>query len=458
MYLTHLSLTHFRNYRRLELDFDGPITLLQGANAQGKTNLLEAIYFLATSKPVHALNEREVVDWQAGDEPIPYSRVAATVRADGREVELEILLTPREDTLNFKKQVRINGVNRRAIDLVGVLRAVLFLPEDVRLVDGTPSDRRRYLDIALCQMDRAYCRALSQYQKVLEQRNSLLRLVRDREGPLADGMVGAPRSAEEQLAFWDDQLVTLGSTVVAARYQLLRELEQAARAYHGELSGGNERLSLQYLPSFNPGHLSEHDFARLSDESFASVVAERPLPDLDNRTVAQHFRTKLRHRRTREIDAGATLYGPHRDDFRFLVNGRDLRLYGSRGQQRSAALALKLAEVAVMTQRTGSAPLLLLDDVMSELDAQRRAMLRSALEHVTQALLTTTDWDDFTPEFQAQAHRLVVRGGDVLDAELAGGSANGSAPGGPASAPGGPDGAPAARSGPKPSSRRGAPS
>lgn len=428
MYLSHLSLTHFRNYRRLELDFDGALTLLQGANAQGKTNLLEAIYFLATSKPVHALSEREVVDWQAADEPIPFTRVAASVQADGRELDLEILLTPREDGANFKKQVRINGVNRRGIDLVGVLRAVLFLPEDIRLVDGAPGDRRRYLDIALCQMDRAYCRALAQYQKVLEQRNSLLRLLRDREAP-------TPVSTEEQLAFWDDQLVALGSTVIAARYLVLRDLEHAAREYHAELSQGRERLSLQYLPSFNPGHLSDTEFVHLENESFAAELAERPLPELDARAVAHHFRTKLRQRRSRELESGATMYGPHRDDFRFLVNGRDLRLYGSRGQQRSAALALKLAEVAVMTRRTGSAPMLLLDDVMSELDANRRSMLLSALQGVRQAVLTTTDWEDFTPEFRAQARLLQVAGGAVAEADDS--AAGPTYPAGPASAPAG---------------------
>ncbi len=395
MQLAHLSLAHFRNYRLLELDFDSPLTLLQGANAQGKTNLLEAIYFLATSKPVHALSEREVVDWQAGDEPIPFARVSAHVIADERGLDLEILLTPREDGATFKKQVRINGVNKRAIDLVGMLRAVLFLPEDIRLVDGSPSDRRRYLDIALCQMDRTYCRALAQYQKVVEQRNSLLRMLREREAP-------TPVSTEDQLGFWDEQLITLGSTVVAARYRLLRELQTIAAAHHAELSQGREQLHLQYLPSFNPGHLSETEFGHLDNERHAAALAERALPDLSSHTVKGHYGHKVNQRRLRELDAGTTLYGPHRDDFRFLVNGRDMRLYGSRGQQRSAALALKLAEVRVMTERTGSAPILLLDDVMSELDAARRAMLLAALSGVNQAILTTTDWEDFSPDLRAR--------------------------------------------------------
>jgi DNA replication and repair protein RecF len=411
MFLTHLSLTHFRNYQRLELDFEQTLTLLQGENAQGKTNLLEAIYFLATSKPVHAQSEREVVDWQAGSEPIPYCRVAGRIKADGREQEVEILLTPRGDGLNFKKQVKINGVPRRNVDLVGLLRAVLFLPEDIKLVDGAPGERRRYLDVALCQIDRSYMRSLAQCQKVVEQRNSLLKTLRER------GVRPNAPEVDAQLGFWDDQLVQHGSAVIAARYRFLCELEPSAQARHAELSDGRERLTLVYLPSFNPGHLSDIDFAHLENDQFAEEIAGQTRQPLSAATAAVRFRDKLRSRRAREIDAGATLYGPQRDDLRFLANGRDLRLYGSRGQQRSAALSLKLAEVQAMTQRTGAPPLLLLDDVMSELDAGRRRMLLTALEGVEQAILTTTDWEDYTPEFRARARCIYVAGGGLRPME-----------------------------------------
>lgn len=408
MFLTHLSLTHFRNYPRLEFEFTDALTLLQGENAQGKTNLLEAIYFLATSKPIHAMSEREAVDWRASDEPIPYCRVAGRIRADGREQEVEILLTPRGDGVNYKKQVKINGAPRRNVDLVGLLRAVLFLPEDIKLVDGPPGERRRYLDVALCQMDRSYMRSLAQCQKVVEQRNSLLKTLRER------GVRPHAPEADAQLGFWDDQLVQHGSAIIAARHRLLCELEPLAQARHAELSDGRERLTLVYLPSFNPGHLDDVDFAHLENDQFAEEIAQKPHAPLSVATVAARFRDKLRSRRGREIDAGTTLYGPQRDDLRLLANGRDLRLYGSRGQQRSAALALKLAEVQAMTLRTGSPPLLLLDDVMSELDAGRRRMLLTALDGVEQAILTTTDWEDYTPEFRARACCVHVVGGQLL--------------------------------------------
>ncbi len=403
MLLTRLALTHFRNYRQLELDFAGPLALLRGHNAQGKTNLLEAIFMLATSKPVHALNEREIVDWLAGEEPIPYCRIAADATVDGRSTSLEIILTPRGDGLNFTKQIKINGVAKRSMDLVGVLRAVLFLPEDIKLVDGGPSERRRYLDVALCQIDRTYCRALSAFQRVLLQRNSLLKTLREQN------VNPAAPAVDAQLAFWDEKLVQHGAVVVARRHNFLGELERYARERHAELSAQRERLALHYLPSFNPGQLSDGDFELLGD----GLLTEVPATPLEVAAVSAAYLRKLAGRRAREIAAGTTLYGPHRDDLRFLANDRDLRTYGSRGQQRSAALSLKLAEVRAMTAATGAAPLLLLDDVMSELDAERRSTLLAVIEDVPQAIVTTTDWEDFAPDFRRRSQLFHVQSGKV---------------------------------------------
>lgn len=455
MLLSHLSLTHFRNYRRLELDFSRRLTLLQGRNAQGKTSLLEAVYFLATTKPIHASTEREVVDWAAQDEPIPYSRVAATIlepnvdmvvpngHKPARPTDLEILLTPRGDGLNFSKQVRINGVNKRGIELIGMLRAVLFLPEDIKLVDGSPGERRRYMDIALCQIDPVYTRTLASYQKVLAQRNSLLKNLRDQ-----GARPGNP-AVEAQLNFWDEQLIETGSWVVARRHNFVAQLQPLAHARHAELSEGRESLKVEFLPSFNYGPWPEAEFdlwqegyllddhswpwrtinkGLLNEQSAAGLysisengMGETSIADMDDQVsvsqVAVVMREKLVARRSREMAAGMTLYGPHRDDLRFLANQRDLRVYGSRGQQRSAALSLKLAEVQVMTDSTGMAPLLLLDDVMSELDAQRRNMLLEVLEGVEQAIITTTDWEDFAPEFRMQAQCIHVCEGTLQEAD-----------------------------------------
>jgi DNA replication and repair protein RecF len=403
MLLSRLSLTHFRNYHHLEMAFDSSLTLLQGQNAQGKTNLLEAIFLLATSKPIHAGQEREIVGWQAVDEPIPYCRVAGEVQVDGRTLDLEVILTPRGDGVNYTKQIKVNGAPKRSMDLIGLLRAVLFLPEDIKLVDGGPSERRRYLDVALCQIDRGYCRALSSFQRVLLQRNSLLKSLREQDArPSAAGV-------DAQLAFWDEKLVQHGALVISRRNNFLVELQQSAAERHAELSGQREQLTLHYLPSFNPGPHSDQEFELLRDGLMTTPAAAK----LDAGAVAGLYLRKLATRRAREIAAGTTLYGPHRDDLRFLANGRDLRTYGSRGQQRSAALSLKLAEVSAMTGATGSAPLLLLDDVMSELDAERRAMLLTVINDVPQAIVTTTDWEDFSPELRQRARRFRVYSGIV---------------------------------------------
>lgn len=428
MFLTHLSLTHYRNYRTLEIDFQRPLALFQGQNAQGKTNLLEAIYFLSTTKPVHAQQEREIVDWQAHEEPIPYSRVVADVQFGEKLTRIEIILTPRGDGINYTKQVKINGVNKRSMDLLGLMPAVLFLPADIKLVDGSPGERRRYLDIALCQCDRSYCQALSEFQKVVTQRNSLLKQLREQNArPNAE-------STDLQLRFWDEKLIHHGSIVVAQRHHFVQQLEAVACERHAALSGEREELALYYLSSFNPGHLTEAEFSQMknspllpdpataaatttesvSDSATTESVIDSAVSKLDASTVAAAYQAKLESRRSRELAAGSTLYGPHRDDLRIMANGRDLRTYGSRGQQRTAALALKLAELQVSTASSGRTPLLLLDDVMSELDEHRRNTLLRALEGVEQAIVTTTDWDDFSPAFRAQAQRFHVHGGTVV--------------------------------------------
>jgi DNA replication and repair protein RecF len=407
MFLSHLALTHFRNYQHLDLDFRAPLTLVQGHNAQGKSNLLDAIYYLATSKSSHARTEREVVGWSAESEPIPYTQITGTVRKDREIHKLEVLFTPRNGDHNFTKQVRINGVSRRGIDLIGEMRVVLFLPEDVILVAGSPSERRRYLDIALCQIERSYCQHLSRYQKVLAQRNSLLKNLREANA--------SPRDAGviSQLAFWDEQLVRHGAYVLARRYRFIAAMDPIVRARHARLSNERETLHLIYLPSFNVGTLSEADYRRLMDGDTAPDLIALPDPPPTARGLEEIFRRKLDSRRDRELMAGSTLYGPHRDDMGFVVNGRDLRTYGSRGQQRTAALSLKLAEMETMTADTGDTPLLLLDDVMSELDETRREMLLEVLAGVEQAIVTTTDWGDFSPSFREQAQLLRVEAGQI---------------------------------------------
>lgn len=406
MRLTHLSLTNFRNYTRLELNLPERLTVFQGLNAQGKTNLLEAIHLLATGRSPRAAAERELINWLALEGPLPYARLVGQIGVgrDAQQLELVLELARNGTTGGngpvVRKQVLINGAPKRGLDLIGRLRVVLFLPEDINLVAGSPSERRRYLDIALCQIDPAYCRALAEYNKGLAQRNALLKRLRDEGGDT------------RQLTFWDGQLTEHGSALLHRRAIAIQALDRITAERHQDLTQGAERLRLSYLPSPDPRRLLA---APLEGAETAAAYAEKT-----REVIAERLAAQLRATHGRDIGGGTSLLGPHRDDLAFAVEARDLRIFGSRGQQRTAALALKLAEVQMMRDETGDSPLLLLDDVMSELDAVRRHTLLDALAEVTQALVTTTDWADFTPELLAQAQRLQVLAGQVLPASTTG--------------------------------------
>ncbi len=430
MKLNYLSLTNFRNYARLELGLPDRLTVVQGPNAQGKTNLLEAIHLLATGRSPRAVAERELINWLALDSSLPYARLTADIgegaHAQRLELVLEVARYPgtaaggyspglaANGTANgtdgvripgatgngpvIRKQVRINGTPRRALELVGRLRVVLFLPEDVSLVAGAPSERRRYLDIALCQIAPAYCRALSEYNRVIGQRNALLKRLRDEGGDA------------RQLHFWDARAAESGSLIVHQRLHAIQQLDRMATERHADLTEGSEKLVLRYLPGLDLEAPAGHDGA---GQPYRRRLGEVPAAylALSREAIQERILAQLRALQRREIAAGTSLAGPHRDDMSFTVDGHDLRAFGSRGQQRTAALALKLAEVQLMQHTTGESPLLLLDDVMSELDAVRRQTLLAALSGVAQAIVTTTDWNDFSPELLHHAATLHVEGG-----------------------------------------------
>jgi DNA replication and repair protein RecF len=404
MYLSHLSLTNFRNYVRLELELPAQVILLQGGNAQGKTNLLESIYYLATTRSPQTHSDRQLINWLAEEqEPLPFARLDARVqRRDGPlRVEITLLKPPEGQGGSLRKRVRVNGVDRRALDLVGQVNVVLFMPEDIELVAGSPGRRRTYLDATLCQVDAAYCRASNQYNHILSQRNALLRELRERGG------------SQEQLLFWDESLAAQGALLISRRRAALAELDLLVMARHRELTG-QERLRLRYLPSVAGGdaEISYQLPLKLQDGEMGTPARSgRGGERIEE--LAAHFQGLLRQLRREEIARGQTTIGPHRDDFQFLTDGVDLTVYGSRGQQRTAALALKLAEVDFMTGAMGERPILLLDDAMSELDAARREYLAEVVTADGQVILTTTDWDDYSEQFRAGAYLLQVQQGII---------------------------------------------
>lgn len=397
MYLEHISLTNFRNYSSLDLALgSGPIVLC-GDNAQGKSNLLEAIYLLATTKSPRANSDRELVRWGALEDPLSVLRLVGDVHRANEKLRIEMALgldaqpagagggadTGGEKGSSYlRKQIKVNGVPRRASDVVGQLNVVLFGPMDVDLVGGPPAQRRRYLDLTNSQVDRAYLRALQRYSRVLTQRNHLLRLIR--EGS----------AQREELSFWDEQLVEDGCFILCKRREMVIELADISRVIYSELAGGAEALELTYLP--NPSELRNGE----SDWT-------------DQGSIRELFHRQLAANQDREVAQGVSVVGPHRDDLQFLIDGRDMGVYGSRGQQRTIIAALKLAEANFLVNRTGEDPVLLLDDILSELDAPRRQqVLETALSN-QQTFITTTDLDRIGEGFLSHATVLKVQDGQL---------------------------------------------
>ncbi|MHB8514404.1 MAG: DNA replication/repair protein RecF [Dehalococcoidia bacterium] len=388
MHLRQLQLVHFRNYERQELRLaPGPVLFL-GENAQGKTNLLEAVFLLAAGRSERASSDADYIGWSARGEPQPFARVAATaVRASG-DVSVELTVVGRDGprgTLAAAKRYKLNGVARRASDAVGAITAVLFTTDDMELVKGAPAGRRRYLDVMLSQADRAYLRALQRYTKVVTQRNALLRRIQD----------GASRA--DELAYWDEQLAGDGALLLVARAQAVARLAGHAAEAHGRLSDERERLGLAYEPRFVEGWPP------------ARIAAAAPAD------VASALLARLEATHARDTAAGVTLVGPHRDDLSMTLGGEPAGAFASRGQQRTAALALRLAEARLLFERSGERPVLLLDDVLSELDAARRASVLGVID-AEQVLITGTDADRFDPAFVARAQVYDVRAGHAAPA------------------------------------------
>jgi DNA replication and repair protein RecF len=332
------------------------------------------------------------MSWNADEEVIPHTQIDGHFVRGQQEHVIAVTLV-KEPVINgdaaktvFRRQITLDGMPRRAMDILGQINVVLFLPEDIQLVSGGPAERRRYLDVTLCQIDPAYCRNLARYNRVVTQRNALLRQVRERQ------------ARSDELAYWDEQLATLGAAVLSRRLWALAELTGDANATQRELTGDREALGLIYQST-------AHERLALSIETPPALTDVEAWQALLQRAY--------RAARVEEIARAVTVLGPHRDDVRFLINGIDATVYGSRGQQRTVALALKLAEVRLMHRQTGEMPLLLLDDVLSELDRRRCHLLLGAVAQAEQVLITTTDLNYFEPGFLAGAQLWQVTAGTV---------------------------------------------
>jgi DNA replication and repair protein RecF len=387
MRLMRLQITGYRNIERLEIALPHRLGVFVGENAQGKSNLFEAVYMLATMRAVRAETDAQVIRREGLDDVLPAARVVGEAETAEGPLKVEVTVTGRPGANGpiGTKTAKINGVSKRHSDAVGRLTAVLFTAGDLDLISGSPSGRRRYFDTTLAQVDPAYSSARSKYERVLTQRNHLLKRIRE-------GI-----AQRDELQYWDEELTKHGALLFGRRGRALAMISELALKAHARLAPG-EHLALHYRPRLEPLRI---DLAQVEEQE-----------------IAQAFGSALRANLDRDVAAGMTLQGPHRDDLHFSLDEFAAAGFASRAQQRTIALALRLAEAQFLRETRGDPPLLLLDDILSEMDAGRRDSVLVALGEVDQMLVTGTDWDRFPRSFLEEASLFAVEAGSVrrLDA------------------------------------------
>ena len=381
MYLSHLTMKNFRNFADIELDLSPGLTIFRGANAQGKSNLLEAIYLLALTKSSRAHNERDVIRFEAAEQT-PYTRIIGTAlqkNSQQVEVRIDMAIAPRQMALAngmYQKRIRVNGLPKPASQAVGAIAAVLFSADDLSLISGPPSYRRRYMDVLLSQVDKDYIKTLQRYLQVMTQRNQLLKRIRE-------GQAG-----QDELGFWNDELSQQGARITERRRIAVVALAPQVSESYNAMAPEDGQLELTYEPSIErAGTLQE---------------------------VAAYISDKLATVKNREIQMAQTLVGPHRDELRTRIGGVDVSQYGSRGQIRSVALSLRLAEADYLTRTLGEEPILLLDDVLSELDDARQLRVLQAACSAEQALITMVDGERQPSELQEATATFRIQAGTLI--------------------------------------------
>ncbi|GMA50738.1 DNA replication and repair protein RecF [Alicyclobacillus contaminans] len=368
MHVQSLTLTNYRNYETLHIAFSPSVNVFVGENAQGKTNALEAIYFLAMGKSHRTHRDADCIRWNCSD-----AQIQSEVFVHGKVRRLQI------DFHQGAKRASVNGVNQaKMTDFVGQFQVVLFAPEDLQLVKGGPQGRRRFIDMELGQTYPKYLYHLSQYQRALQQRNSLLKNMLPNASALLDVL--------------DAQLVEHGSEVLLRRLRFLDRMKQLAADIYTSISDGREELALDYACSVAP----------MTD-------SEPP----DKSRIQSLFSAALERRRSADMQAGHTTVGPHRDDLLFTLNGQPVQSFASQGQQRTIALSLRLAEIDLIQQEVGEYPVLLLDDVLSELDDIRQRNLVFNMSQKVQTIVTTTSLFQLRDKLQADVRLFQVRSGII---------------------------------------------
>ncbi len=368
MHIEQLVLTNYRNYETLDLTFSPEINVFIGENAQGKTNVMEAIYVLSMAKSHRTSNDRDLIRWEQ-----EYGKIEGTIKRKYGPLPLELVISKKG------KKARVNHLEQnRLSDYIGKLNVVMFAPEDLNLVKGSPSVRRRFLDMEIGQISPVYLHDLLTFQKILKQRNAMLRENR-----------GKLNFNDVMFDVYTEQYIQAAVQIIQKRFYFMELLQKWAEPIHRGISRGMESLNVSYstLKELN---------SKQTTEEMKGILEE-----------------KLKEVRSREIERGVTLVGPHRDDLHFSVNGYDIQTFGSQGQQRTTALSLKLAEIELVKQEVGEPPILLLDDVLSELDDYRQSHLLNTIQGEVQTFVTTTNISGIHHETIRQAEIFEVTAGTV---------------------------------------------
>ncbi|MBM4761733.1 DNA replication/repair protein RecF [Bacillus sp. B15-48] len=348
MHIESVELKNYRNYEQLEAEFENKVNVIIGENAQGKTNVMESIYVLAMAKSHRTANDKELIRWDTD-----YAKIEGRVKKTNGSVPLQLVISKKG------KRAKFNHIEQRKLSqYIGNMNVVMFAPEDLHLVKGSPQVRRRFIDMEIGQVSPIYLHDMSQYQKILQQRNHYLKQLQLKQ-----------QTNHTMLEILTEQFIQMGTKVIAKRFEFLHLLEQWAFPIHQGISRGLETLEIEYKPSVDVSE--QQDLSRMIEV----------------------YNDKFMKVKNREIERGTTLFGPHRDDLQFNVNGRDVQTFGSQGQQRTTALSVKLAEIELIHKEIGEYPILLLDDVLSELDDYRQSHLLNTIQGKVQTFVTTTSVD-----------------------------------------------------------------
>lgn len=369
MFLKDLSLKNYRNYNKVNVSFENTVNVILGENAQGKTNLIESIYVLAIAKSHRTSKDKELISW---DEE--YAKISGRIEKRNGPLSLDLIIS------NKGKKAKVNSLEQKKLSsYIGALNIVMFAPEDLNLVKGSPQVRRRFLDIEIGQVMPLYMHDLSLYQKILQQRNHLLKQLQTRK-----------TNEFMMLDVLTSQLIEVAARITIKRYEFVLMLQKWAESIHKSISRGLETLTIKYKPSLDVSEI------------------------VDLSKIIEGYTEKFGKMKEKEVERGMTLLGPHRDDLLFFINGKDVQTYGSQGQQRTTALSLKLAEIELIYSELQEYPLLLLDDVLSELDDYRQSHLLNTIQGKVQTFVTTTSIEGINHDTLKHADTFYVSNGEII--------------------------------------------